>query len=204
MLGEHIFLHGALLTVRMLRRPPYSCSPFVYSQPRPAHDAEGPLGIGNKLVPTTEIPHIYDNVVYRKTSRPPAAYSPNVRVVVEGCRADGGEEQAIALLPKIFSGGVTEDALTRKMTKEEAREHHHGEARSNTSSRHRRAVVQVYRALLRSDAAGRSHCRLCTVDANQNGWKNAKDVLRHLKRDHFGLVNVCPRWLVPDPHISSC
>ena len=136
------------------------------------------------LTPTVVTPHIDDNVAYRKTRRPPAAYSPDVQVVVEGCRADGGEEHAIALLPEIFSSGISEKALTWKMTREEARKHHNG------------ASAQVYRMFLHSDEAGRSHCRLCSVDANQNGWKNAKDVLRHLKRDHFGLVNVCPRWLV--------
>ena len=95
-----------------------------------------------------------------------------------------------------FSSGITKEALTRKMTREEAREYH-----NTTSSR--RPCTQIYQALLRSDEADRSHCRLCSIDANQNGWKNAKDVLRHLKRDHFGLVHVCPRWLVL-AHISVC
>ena len=126
---------------------------------------------------------MYNNIVYRKTRRPPAAYSPDVRAVAECCRADGGEEHAIALLPKIFSNGISEKALTRKMTREEARKHHNS-----------RALMQVYRMLLRSDEAGRFHCRLCAIDANQNGWKNARDVLRHLKRDHFGLEKVCSRW----------
>ena len=135
---------------------------------------------------TVVTPHKNDNLVYRKASRPPAAYSPDVEAVVDGCRADGGEERAIALLPGIFSSEITEKALTRKMTREEARKHHNG------------ASGQVYRMLLRSDESGRSHCRLCAVDANHNGWRNAKDVLRHLKRDHFELVHVCPRWLVQD------
>jgi hypothetical protein len=130
------------------------------------------------------MPHIHDNVVYRKTRRPPAAYSPDIRVVTQGCRTDGGEEHAIALLPEIFSGGISEKALTRKMTRGEARKHHGG------------VSTQIYRILLRRDRAGRFHCRLCAADANENGWKNAKDILRHLKRDHFGLVKVCSIWLV--------
>ena len=48
------------------------------------------------------IPPIYDNIAYRKTSRPPATYSPDIQVVAERCRADGGEERAIALLPKFL------------------------------------------------------------------------------------------------------
>lgn len=134
-------------------------------------------------------PHIYDNVVYRKAPRPPAAYSPDIRVVADNCRADGGEEDAIALLQTIFSIGISEQALIRKLTREEARQHHS------------RAPTQVYRILLRNDEAGSSHCRLCTAGANENGWKNARDVLRHLKRDHFGLVDVCERWSV-QAHVS--
>ena len=160
-----------------------SCPPFVH-QPQTARKVEQPHATRNELGKNVVTPHIYDNIIYRKTCRPPAAYQPDIRVVAESCRADGGEEYAIALLPEIFSSGISEKALTRKMTREEARKHHRG------------ASTQVYRMLLRSDEAGRSHCRLCSVDANQNGWKNAKDVLRHLKRDHFGLVNVCQRWLV--------
>ena len=155
--------------------------PFA-PQPQTALNVEQPLAI--RVMRTVETPHIYDNVVYRKARRPPAAYSSNVQVVAEGSRADGGEEHAIALLSEIFPGEITEKALTRKMTREEARKHHNG------------ASTPVYRMLLRSDRAGRFHCRLCSVYDNQNGWKNAKDVLRHLKRDHFGLANVCPKWLV--------
>jgi len=102
--------------------------------------------------------------------------------VEEQCRADGGEENAIALLTGIFSDGIFEKALTRKMTREEARKHH-----GSTST-------QVYRMLLRSDEAGRFHCRLCAVGANMGGWKEQRHVLRHLKRDHFGLGDTCTIW----------
>jgi hypothetical protein len=128
--------------------------------------------------------HPYATVVYRKTRRPPAEYSSNIRVVEERCRAEGGEEDAIALLPDIFSDGISEAALTRKMTREEAGKHSG------------RASTQVYQILLREDESGRAHCRLCAVGANEGGWKKARDVLRHLKRDHFGLGKGCPRWSV--------
>ena len=179
----------------MLRKAPYSCPPLAH-QPQTAHNVERPLDTRNQSICKVVIPPKYDNIAYRKTSRPPAAYSPDIQVVVEGCRADGGEERAIALLPKIFSRGITEEALTRKMTREEVRKHYCEASKHHSASSGRRPCMQVYRTLLRGDEGGRSHCRLCSVDANQNGWKNAKDVLRHLKRDHFGLVHVCPRWLV--------
>ena len=103
-------------------------------------------------------------------------------MVAERCRADGGEESAIAILMNIFSNEISEKALTRKMTREEARKHNHG------------ASTQVYRMLLRNDEDGRFHCRLCAVGANEGGWKNGRDVLRHLKRDHFGLRDTCTLW----------
>jgi hypothetical protein len=133
---------------------------------------------------TEVVPHPYASAIYRKTARPPVKYLPNVDDVAERCRIDGGEKDVIALLPNIFSNGISEESLTRKMTREEADKHAGG------------AFVQVYRMLLGKDEAGRVHCRLCTVGANEGGWKKARDALRHLKRDHFGLGNGCQRWLV--------
>jgi len=63
------------------------------------------------------------------------------------CRADGGEKGAITLLQDVFTGGVSEHALTRKMTREEALEHYGG------------VSTQVYRMILRNEDAGRYHCR---------------------------------------------
>jgi len=122
---------------------------------------------------------------FRKTYRPPAMYSADICVVTANCRERGGEECAIALLPNIFSDGVSERALTRKMTEEEARKNNGGGGGTST---------HVYQMLLRSDATERFHCRLCAIGANEGGWKKARDVLRHLKRDHFGLGTSCTLW----------
>ena len=124
----------------------------------------------------------YATVVHRKTPRPAAVYSSDIRVIEERCRVDGGEESAIVLIPDIFSDGVSENALTRQMTREEAHIHSGGTS------------MQVYRMLLCSDKAGRFHCRLCAVGADEGGWKRARDALRHLKRDHFGLGDACTLW----------
>ena len=70
------------------------------------------------------------------------------------------------------------------MTRDEAREYNHG------------AQGQIFLVVLRVDEGGRYHCRLCAVGANEGGWRCAKDVLRHLKRDHFGLGTRCDSWLV--------
>ena len=82
-------------------------------------------------------------------------------MVAERCRADSGEECAIDLISGISSKGISEKALTREMTREVARKHSGG------------ASTQVYCMLLHPDKAGKFHCRLCAVDANEGGWKKA-------------------------------
>lgn len=126
--------------------------------------------------------HPYATVTYRKTRRPAATYSSDIQVVVERCQAGGGEENAIDLLRDILSDGVSEKTLARKMTREEAHKYHSG------------APTQVYQMLLRNDEAGRFHCKLCAVGANEGGWKKPRDALRHLKRDHLGLGHTCTLW----------
>ena len=124
----------------------------------------------------------HSTITYRKTPHPAAIYSPDIHVTMERCRAGGGEEDAIALLQVIFLGGISEKALVHQMTREEAQEHNGG------------VSTQVYRMFLRNDDIGRFHCRLCPAGANEGGWKNARDVLRHLKRDHLGLGDTCTSW----------
>ena len=135
-----------------------------------------------KSTPVEATHHPYVTVTYRKTPRPPAIYSSDIQVVVERCRAGGGEESVIGLLPDIFSDGISEKALIRKMTREEARKYNAA------------APTQVYRRFLREDEAMRFHCRLCSVGDDGCGWKNPRDALRHLKRDHFGLGHTCTQW----------
>ena len=101
------------------------------------------------------------------------------------CTVGGGEPAAIGLLPVVFVEGISQKALTRQLTRSEACDYHDGRA------------GQVYRILLRADENRRFHCRLCTIGANEGGWKHARDALRHLKRDHFGLGTRCDRWSVP-------
>ena len=147
-----------------------------------SHISQQPLAARQKSTPIKVTLHPYANVTCRKTRRPPAIYSSDIQVVVRRCQASGGEESVIGLLRGIFSGGISEKALTRKMTREEARKYHAAES------------TQVYQRLLRKDEDRRFHCGLCAVGANEGGWKRPRDVLRHLKRDHFGLGHTCTLW----------
>ena len=113
---------------------------------------------------------------------PAAEYTPDIRELQARCLASGGDSEAVDLLPCIFSQEISQEALLRPLTGIEA--HHHTEG----------IPSRAYRILLRVDEENRFHCRLCAVNGDEGGWKRARDVLRHLKRDHFGLGNYCEMW----------
>jgi hypothetical protein len=121
-------------------------------------------------------------ISYRKQPRPAATFDANIIQVQARCAAAGGDPITIALLPAIFVEGISQQALMRQMTSSEASDYHGGRA------------GQVYRILLHIGEEKRFYCRLCAIGADEGGWKHAKDALRHLKRDHFGLGTYCVRW----------
>jgi hypothetical protein len=140
-------------------------------------------------------PHGNRNVRFHPTNAPqqlargmrkawgPAAGSMNLESTVEELRGDGIDDEVISTVREIFSAGFCVGALMRKMTKEESRRYLNGE------------TGQVYRALLRR-AHGRFQCNLCHENAETMSWKHPRDVVRHLRRDHFGLGDSCSAWCV--------
>ena len=130
------------------------------------------------------ITHPYTRLSFRKRTRPAAEYTPDIQLIQARCLADGGDPEAVNFLPAIFTNDISTKALTRRMTRDEAREYNHD------------APGQIFLVVLRVDEDKRYHCRLCAIGANEGGCKCAKDVLRHLKREHFGLGTRCDRWLV--------
>jgi hypothetical protein len=129
------------------------------------------------------VPYHHRSLIsYRKQPRPAATFDGDVIQVQARCTARGGDPAAVALLPNIFVDGISQKALTRQMTEDEACECHNGQS------------GQVYRTLLRMDEDNRYRCRLCAIGTDERGWKHARDALRHLKRDHFGLGERCGEW----------
>ena len=123
-------------------------------------------------------------VSFRKKTRPAADYTPNLGLVQAHCIADGGDPATINLLHIPFADGISTEALTRRMTRDEARKYNQG------------ASGQAFRMFLHADEENRFHCRLCAVGTDEEGWKQARDALRHLKREYFGLGFRCNRWSV--------
>jgi hypothetical protein len=107
---------------------------------------------------------------------------------------EGGDPEAIRLVSKVFSEGVKLSALTRQKTAEEVASQTFGPGPG-----------QVFLGFLETihmdqswveDVAFRYRCRLCPDFAKTTSWKHERDVLRHLRKHHFGLANECEQWYV--------
>jgi hypothetical protein len=114
------------------------------------------------------------------------AYEGNLDQLQQRCRGQGADEGAIGLLGKVFANAVSLEALIRQLTDAEADTKEFGIE-----------TGRIYNVFLETtDEEGVvSHyaCRLCHTEQI---WKHRKDVLRHLRRDHFGFADVCKRWYV--------
>jgi len=159
-------------------------SPPIPTHQGPANAHSSPQAMNHPMTRSRVTTHPYTRVSCRKKTRPAADYTPNLALVQAHCIADGGDPAAITLLQTVFANGISTTALTRRMTPDEAHEYNHG------------APGQVFRVFLREDKEKRSRCRLCAIGTDEGGWKHAKDALRHLKHDHFGLGTRCDRWSV--------
>lgn len=117
----------------------------------------------------------------------PVSYESDLVRLQQRCREKGADESLIALLGKIFANDVSLEALIRPLTDAEAETKEFGIE-----------TGKVYTAFLgyaneEEGVPPRYICRLCH---GTQTWKHSKDVLRHLRRDHFGLADVCGQWYV--------
>ena len=103
---------------------------------------------------------------------------------IEKLRREDVDEETIGLIQEIFSAGFSVEALMRKMSKDESTRYLNSES------------APVYRALLR-EANEQFQCRLCQDGPNAMSFKRPRDVVRHLRRNHFGFGDSCPTWFVP-------
>lgn len=115
----------------------------------------------------------------------PIMYEGNLERLQQRCKKQGADDGAIGLLGKIFANGVSLEALILRLM----------DAGVETEEFEIR-MGKAYTAFLESTnelGAFRYICRLCHSDQT---WKHSKDVLRHLKRDHFGFADICSKWYV--------
>lgn len=142
--------------------------------------------------------HPYNNPVTllnrRKARQPAAAWEPNVATLQDRLRREGGDQDVVNLVERVFSNGVTLEALTRRQTREEAAQQVFGQGGGPVYL----AFLETLPLNERDNPAlwTRFRCRLCPNIVDAPSWKHHRDVLRHLKRDHFGLGEICLQWYV--------
>ncbi len=122
--------------------------------------------------------------VYDKPGNKPAvAYERDLPTLQELSRLRGGQDFAIAWIPKTFTKGVKANALSRPLSEDEinAVDHDHGFRLS-----------QAYDGFLEK-VEDRFECGLCAERKRAN-WKNKKDAICHLQKFHFGIGQTCETW----------
>ena len=125
---------------------------------------------------------------------PAVEFESDASKLQQRCSRDGGDPEAMRLVSKVFSEGVSLSALLRQKTAEEVASQAFGQGPG-----------QVYLGFLETiqleisggEGVGlRYRCRLCPDFAKATSWKHERDVLRHLRKHHFGLANECEQWCV--------
>ena len=122
--------------------------------------------------------------VYDKPgSKPAVAHESDLPRLQELSRQRGGQDFAIAWIPKAFTEGVKAKALTRALSEDEinAVDHDHGFRLS-----------RVYDGFLEK-VEDRFECGLCSEEKRAN-WRNKKDAIRHFQKFHFGIGQACGTW----------
>lgn len=138
---------------------------------------------------------------YLRSSRkrvPGVPYEPDLHKLQARCLRQGGEREAVALIGRIFAKGIHKDALARLRTGEEVASQTFGEGPGPVYL----CLLQVIEEFSAEDDANqqcvtRYTCRLCPGFGDTKfSWKNERDVLRHLRKQHFGLSDSCDLWYV--------
>jgi len=139
-------------------------------------------------------PYVRGQTCPRRKRMPAVKHEPDASKLQQRCSRDGGDPNAIRLISKVFSEAVTLSALTRQKTAEEVASQAFGQGPG-----------QVYLGFLETihvdengDEYGgfRYRCRLCPSYSKAASWKHERDVLRHLRKHHFGLAKECEQWCV--------
>lgn len=118
-------------------------------------------------------------------SGPPQAFEGDPDVLAFRLISEGADPDVVDIIRRwIFVPNVTEEALRARIESREL-SLKHGGVKLNW---------QLLLQVIEETPSGQSHCcRLCPPERRPE-YKNAADVLRHLKRDHFGLSVACQYW----------
>ena len=146
---------------------------------------EAPAGLIRQQSSSPKRRQALQRVYDRPGKKPAAIHEQHIPRLQELSRQQGGQDFAIAWIPKAFKKGVTVDALKRTLSEDEinAVDHDHGFCLS-----------QAYDGFLEK-VEDRFECGLCGEEKRAN-WRNKKDSIRHYQKFHFGIGETCGTWWV--------
>ena len=98
--------------------------------------------------------------------------------------AKGANGQVVEHCDNVFKNGVTIEALEERMSREQCEE------LGVRDGKKFRLFLELVRGA-NGRMTGRHRCCLCSPGKE---YKNHRDALRHLLKDHFGLSFRCERW----------
>ena len=119
----------------------------------------------------------------RPGKKPAVQFQPDPLKLEDSCRRAGGSTFAVDWIISTFKHGVTSEALHRVLEREEIDEMDF----PGGFEPH-----QAYDGFI-SKVGERYECGLCK-EGNRTRWKHKKDAPRHLRKFHFGIVDVCMTW----------
>ena len=132
----------------------------------------------------------YQRPTPAKRKARPITYEGNLVRLQRRCKRQGVDDGAIGLLGKVFTNEVSLKALTRLLTDAEVETKEFGVETG-------RIYIAFLEAINEEEGVGTHYvCRLCH---SEQTWRHHKDVVRHLRRDHFGFADVCNQW-----YVSGC
>ena len=152
-------------------------------EPTSLNQRLGPIHSSRRNIRQVPKPYQRPTPAVRKTR--PITYEGNLERLQQRCGIQGTDEGAIELLSKVFTREVSLEALTRPLTDGEVETKEFGVE-----------AGRIYIAFLEAINEEGYGCRLCH---SEQIWKHHKDVVRHLRRDHFGFADVCNQW-----YVSGC
>jgi hypothetical protein len=126
-----------------------------------------------------------ESLQLRGVRLPPQSYEADRRKLLHRLIREGAELHAATVVHNvIFADGVSFDALMAPI-------------RDREVSRSYGGAKRMWQMLLETKEAmpgqKKKFCLLCPA-GNQAGWKEGRDSIRHLNREHFGFSFLCENW----------
>jgi hypothetical protein len=104
------------------------------------------------------------------------------RLIIQGV-----DRAVVELCSMIFAQGVSLEALKARMTRKECEKH------GLRSGMRYRMLLDIVKMTKGGVSMNRHACRLCPRGEAAD-YRNHRDALRHLLRDHFGMGFQCTQW----------